>query len=235
MDENSGDFSDELDEFEESIDETKQRGAFAANNRNQTTYSDKPYDEAYEISQDLSMAESYDGRDKNQALCLKINITNTFINHSLLQYEKERKLKNDKYDEAVEVSQSLDQKALANMTKAKLQSEEKEVSKGMKKGTEQTKSQSVMNKHFDEALEFSHSGSDDSVDTKSADKPKKGKEKLVESKQGNQITTSVQKSAGAQNSLAHLDTSSTNKKNTTSTTATSVRNQNITLLRVSDL
>lgn len=66
MEENSGDFSDELDEFEESIDETKQRGTFAANNRNQTTYSDKPYDEAYEISQDLSMAESYDGRDKTQ-------------------------------------------------------------------------------------------------------------------------------------------------------------------------
>lgn len=108
------------------------------------------------------------------------------------------------------------------MTKGKMQSEEKEVSKGMKKGTEQTKSQSVMNKHFDEALEFSHSGSDDSVDTKSADKPKKGKEKLVESKQGNQITTSVQKSAGAQNSLAHLDTSSTTKKTTTSTTAASV-------------
>ena len=159
---------------------------------------------------------------------IKNKYTNNW-NHSLLQYEKERKLKNDKYDEAVEVSQSLDQKALANMSKAKLQSEEKEVSKGMKKGTEQTKSQSVMNKHFDEALEFSHSGSDDSVDTKSADKPKKGKEKLVESKQGNQITTSVQKSAGAQNSLAHLDTSSTNKKTTTSTTATSVRQQNIIL------
>ena len=80
MEENSGDFSDELDEFEESIDETKQRGAFAANNRNQTTYSDKPYDEAYEISQDLSMAESYDGRDKNQAhILLKLFIiSNTY-------------------------------------------------------------------------------------------------------------------------------------------------------------
>ena len=63
MEENSGDFSDELDEF----DETKQRGNFAANNRNQTTYSDKPYDETYEISQDLSVAESYNWRDKNQA------------------------------------------------------------------------------------------------------------------------------------------------------------------------
>ena len=27
-------------------------------------FADKPYDEAFEISQDLSVAESYDGRDK---------------------------------------------------------------------------------------------------------------------------------------------------------------------------
>lgn len=53
----SGEFSDELDEFEESVDETKQK-----NLRNQTSYTNKPYDEAYEVSQDLSMAESFDGR-----------------------------------------------------------------------------------------------------------------------------------------------------------------------------
>jgi len=29
-----------------------------------TSFANKPYDEAYEISQDLSVAESYDGRDK---------------------------------------------------------------------------------------------------------------------------------------------------------------------------
>ena len=56
--EESGEFSDELDEFEESIDENKQK----ALNKNRTTYQDKPYDEAYEISQDLSMAESFDAR-----------------------------------------------------------------------------------------------------------------------------------------------------------------------------
>ena len=33
-----------------------------------TAFSNKPYDEAYEISQDLSMAESYDGREKVSAL-----------------------------------------------------------------------------------------------------------------------------------------------------------------------
>jgi hypothetical protein len=59
MDEDSGEFSDGLDVFEESIDETKQK-----NLKNQTNYTNKPYDEAYEISQDLSMAESFDGRDK---------------------------------------------------------------------------------------------------------------------------------------------------------------------------
>lgn len=41
---------------------------------------------------------------------------------------------------------------------------------GMLKQTEQTKSQSILNKPFDEALEFSHSGSDDSVDTVSEKK-----------------------------------------------------------------
>lgn len=32
--------------------------------QNVTSFQNKPYDEAYEISQDLSMAESYDGREK---------------------------------------------------------------------------------------------------------------------------------------------------------------------------
>jgi hypothetical protein len=59
MDGDSGEFSDELDAFEESIDESKQKAL-----RNQTTYNNKPYDEAIDISQDLSMAESYDGREK---------------------------------------------------------------------------------------------------------------------------------------------------------------------------
>lgn len=62
---NSGEFSDELDEFEQSADEKtmKKKGG--------TTFVNKPYDEAYEISQDLSMAESFDGRDK---VCDDFNI-----------------------------------------------------------------------------------------------------------------------------------------------------------------
>lgn len=56
MDQDSGDLSDGLDEFEASGEEQlKKKGA--------QSYVNKPYDEAYEISADLSMAESYDGRE----------------------------------------------------------------------------------------------------------------------------------------------------------------------------
>ena len=56
MDQDSGDLSDGLDEFEASGEEQlKKKGA--------QSYVNKPYDEAYEISADLSMAESYDGKE----------------------------------------------------------------------------------------------------------------------------------------------------------------------------
>lgn len=57
MDEDSGELSDGLDEFEASAEER------SAKKKAEQTYSNKPYDEAYEISQDLSVAESFDGRD----------------------------------------------------------------------------------------------------------------------------------------------------------------------------
>ncbi|KAJ1439730.1 hypothetical protein B484DRAFT_391627, partial [Ochromonadaceae sp. CCMP2298] len=82
---NSGEFSDELDEFEESVDEKK-----AKNLKNSTAYQNKPYDEAYEVSQDLSMAESFDGRgDKSK-------------NDAKNDNPRERQLKNDKYGGGVE-------------------------------------------------------------------------------------------------------------------------------------
>lgn len=96
-------------------------------------------------------------------------------------------LKNDRYDEAVEVSQSLDQMNIAAAMKnagvggpsakadykggndAKSSSNNinpNSEAKGLlRTNTEQTRSQSVLNKPFDEALEFSHSGSDESIDT----------------------------------------------------------------------
>jgi len=58
MDQDSGELSDGLDEFEASADELAMKKKGDAQ-----SYANKPYDEAYELSQDLSMAESYDGRD----------------------------------------------------------------------------------------------------------------------------------------------------------------------------
>lgn len=92
MADDSGEFSDELDEFEESVDDRNYRkggdkgakGGPASN----ATYANKPYDEAYELSQDLSVAESYDGRET--------------------RVDRERKLRNDKYDEAMDISMSVD-------------------------------------------------------------------------------------------------------------------------------
>ena len=59
----SGNLSDddELDEFEYSQGEEKYAGK---NPKNVSTFANKPYDEAYEVSQDLSVAESFDARDK---------------------------------------------------------------------------------------------------------------------------------------------------------------------------
>eukprot|EP01031_Cornospumella_fuschlensis_P040643 gene40643-49553_t len=167
--EESGDFSDEgLDEFEESVEDKRKPAQH--NNKNQT-YKDKPYDEAYEISQDLSMAESFDAREKVHA-----------------KQERERKLRNDKYDEAVEVSQSLDNvnlgaiqsgaKPVGNASQNSRpdakgtggsrmdEKEAKLTTPGNPSGTlEASKSQSLINRPFDEAFEFSQSNSDESVET----------------------------------------------------------------------
>jgi hypothetical protein len=97
----------------------------------------------------------------------------SFCIYYQVQNEKERKLKNDRYDEAVEVSQSLDQSALnpatgkMNIQNTRAESKEfREVSdsKGIARN-EQSKSQSVLNRPFDEALEFSQSESEESIDT----------------------------------------------------------------------
>lgn len=82
-------------------------------------------------------------------------------------------MKNDKYDEAIEVSQSVDQSAAFSPKKgARGNSDAPSTSKGLVRGGEQSKSQSVLNKPFDEALEFSQSGSDESVDTVNEKKKK---------------------------------------------------------------
>ena len=102
--------------------------------------------------------------------------------------QRERKLRNDKYDEAVDVSQSMDKGAPTKPHGGAKSSGGERDSKGngdakgggggaprgLTTGSEQTKSQSILNRPFDEALEFSHSGSDESVDTKASDKKNAG-------------------------------------------------------------
>lgn len=87
--------------------------------------------------------------------------------------ERERKLQNDKYDEAVEVSQSIEQSGLAAAKELKSSKmvDDSKISDAriLQKDSEQTRSRGVLNKPFDEALEFSQSGSDDSVDTRQSE------------------------------------------------------------------
>jgi len=153
MEDPSADFSDDLDEFEESVVEEKKN---SNNKKTGQAVKDKPYDEVFEVSQELSMAESFDGRDK----------------------QKERVMKNNRFDYAVEVSQSMEQSTAHAAPKPKAESKmpadvkdtkdwgsaPNDDAKGLSRG-ETTKSKTVLNGPFDEALEFSQSGSDESTDT----------------------------------------------------------------------
>lgn len=56
---------DDLDEYEYSDDDPKYKKNGPGSSRKvPNTYDNKPYDEAYEISQDLSVAESFDAKEK---------------------------------------------------------------------------------------------------------------------------------------------------------------------------
>jgi intraflagellar transport protein 46 len=68
--------------------------------------------------------------------------------------------------------------------------EAKGVGKAMSSGSEQTKSQSILNRPFDEALEFSHSGSDESVDTRSSEKKAKRSETQAKGTESKSAPTS---------------------------------------------
>jgi intraflagellar transport protein 46 len=144
---NSEDFGDEFsDEFEESNGDMPTSGKKGAQ-----SFANKPYDEALDISQDLSMAESFDGREKEK-----------------MHTDRQRKLENDKYDEALDVSQSMDYKNTPPRSDAKGTaggSSGKKARGGAGADGDDAGAKAIMNKPFDEALEFSQSGSDDSVDT----------------------------------------------------------------------
>lgn len=172
------DESDEVDEFEESADvETNAK-------RHNDKYDNKPYDEAYEMSQshgDLSVAESFDGRTESK--------------HGGGGGGREHKLANDKYDEAVEVSQSASfaqqqqtqpkgrTGALADVHGGRISypsggnnsNTSGPSSRSLHAGQpsilgEQTISTSISNRPFDEALEFSQDESEESFDTRNSDR-----------------------------------------------------------------
>jgi hypothetical protein len=86
MENDDDEFSDGLeDDFEQSMDDRNKRPQL----RNQTTYQNKPYDEAVEVSQDLSMAESYDFRDKVCSCCWVLVNYLLFISSNYHMKEKE--------------------------------------------------------------------------------------------------------------------------------------------------
>ncbi len=86
---------------------------------------------------------------------------------------------NDKYDEAIDVSQSVEQSSnrapgKGNGVNIGRNDDKLSQSKAIQGGGLGTRSQTVQNQKFDEAYEVSHSGSDDSVDA-SGDNHKFGK------------------------------------------------------------
>lgn len=99
------------------------------------------------------------------------------------------------------MSQSMDQSNIAMGKDPRLSGrDDKAESRGMQRDSEQSKSHGVLNKPFDEALEFSQSGSDDSVDTRLSEKKNKPAMKnlddnISDSKQG--PSSSYQKPGGA--------------------------------------
>lgn len=119
------------------------------------------------------------------------------------------------YDEAVEVSQSIDVAMSVNkpnnfaMNKdsdrnskdAKDYKDSKSSgSGGMQRNSEQTRSQTINNSNFDEALEFSHSGSEESIDTTAKGRPNNNNSKPPQS---NTATFQQQQHAQAQAQTLH--------------------------------
>lgn len=79
-------------------------------------------------------------------------------------------MKNDKYDEAVDVSQSMDQSNIAVGKDHRSPNRNESLKTGHdRRDSENSMSFGVLNKPFDEALEFSQSESEKSVETKGSD------------------------------------------------------------------
>ena len=108
------------------------------------------YDEGLEVSQDLSVASELDAK----------------AGASGGRGGRERQLKNDQYDEAVDVSMSV---AGSSPSKTPQRSSPSEGKEGSPNGGKTT---SISNRPFDEAFEVSHSGSEESFDSNGSEKKK---------------------------------------------------------------
>ena len=141
----SGEFSE--DEFEVSA----QQDIPKAGGKKEVKYSNREYDEGIEVSQDFSVADSFDGRNDAKG---------TFPTN-----KKETKLENDKYDEAVELSQSNVESFNVAASKAPTMNDYQAQAKG---GASQASSgggsNAVKDRHYDEEVDFSNS--EESVDTR---------------------------------------------------------------------
>lgn len=106
-------------------------------------------------------------------------------------------------------------KSAAKVTKEKITNDDK----GSKNIDNRNTSQSIQNRPFDEALEFSHSGSDDSVDTLSERKNNKNSKATVDNQQkaGNSKSTapliapSTQSNVSQQQKVSHGSANSTSQ------------------------
>jgi intraflagellar transport protein 46 len=147
----SGEFSE--DEFEVSA----QQDVPKAGGKKEVKYSNREYDEGFEVSQDFSVADSFDGRNDAKG---------TFPTN-----KKETKLENDKYDEAVELSQSNVESF--NVAASKMPTMYDQGQAQAKGGASQASSavsggsNAVKDRHHDEEVDFSNS--EESVDTRHGD------------------------------------------------------------------
>jgi intraflagellar transport protein 46 len=121
------------------------------------------------------------------------------INHrEYRQTDKPKEFAFYKYDEAVDVSQSMDQSNLAmnkDLKRSTYNNDVKSESNTLHRDSEQSKSHGILNKPFDEALELSQSGSDDSVDTRNSEK--KGASTIGKPRQADSLSESKQPSSMA--------------------------------------
>lgn len=148
------------DSYEDSQDfERSHDDKHTSINRNkEVKVANNTYDEAYELSQDLSVQGSFDGRGAKHA------------GHGSMNPKRDSKLvKNNTYDEEIEVSQSVDN---FNMLESAAKNAANQQYGNDTKGNSSDSGKRITNKHYDEELELSR-GSDNSVETTNSRLPER--------------------------------------------------------------